>query len=223
MANSSIARPSLLKTQASQLGTTHRYRHIGQKLRDNDGLVFIVKFLVLFLLFFYFNLAFISITSKKDIPLFRFIDLHFNYIGWIRNSLLAVTNFVCNLIGMGTFRRGDFQIRLSDSHKGIRMVYSCIGFGIMSFWAAFVFANDRGNLKTKAIWLVGGIAMIWALNCARMIILLYAIKKSLPFYGHFGQHALFNFASYTMIFLLMWQYLSTVRKALHIKNALVHP
>ncbi len=169
----------------------------------NEGFLFIVKFLSLFLIFYYFNLFFISITARRSNAFTLFLKLHLDYIDWLRFSVLKVSEIVCGLIGIKCHMQGDFIISLNSKLGGLRMVYRCIGYGIMSFWAAFIIANNI-RLINKIAWTVTGWIIIWIINCFRVVILLFAIQNRWPISRFLDHHTLFNIFSYCLIFLLIY-------------------
>jgi exosortase/archaeosortase family protein len=86
---------------------------------------------------------------------------------------------------------------------GIHLVYSCIGYGVMSFWAAFIFAN-KGTWIKKLKWIIGGCLVIWCINVVRISLLLLAINKNWPMPFHLDHHTLFTVAAYIAIFILIY-------------------
>ena len=174
-----------------------------ESICKNEGFLFIVKFLSLFILLFYFNLFFISITARRSNALYLFLKLHFDYIDWLRYSLLKMSMFTCQLIGIKCFMQNEFVLRLNDHSGGIRMVYKCVGYGVMSFWAAFVLANNTSLLK-KSIWLILGWIIIWIINCLRVTLLLVTIQNHWPINRFLDHHTLFNIFSYCLIFVLIY-------------------
>jgi len=131
-----------------------------------------------------------------------FVHNHLNYIGWLRFALLHSSKIVLTFLGYNVFVENMYIIRMHGG-LGVRIVYSCIGFGIMSFWIAFIFAN-AGSWVKKTKWILGGLLLIWCINVARISLLLVAINKQWQPVLHFDHHTLFNIATYSAIFIMIY-------------------
>ena len=175
------------------------------QLFRNEGFRFIIKFLLLLALLYYSNLFFISITAKGGNAFYIFLKQDLDYIDWLRYSILHVSKVIANFLGIPSKVESEYIIRLTESKKGLRMVYKCVGYGVMSFWGAFVLAN-KDSLFKKLSWLLIGWVSIWAINCMRVILLLTALKNNWPISPYFDHHTLFNIAAYGFIFLLIYVY-----------------
>ena len=155
---------------------------------------FVVVFLLLFAVFFYFNIFFFSITSY-GIHYNAFIDEHLNYIRLLRHMLLDISAQIVNWFGY-TAITNDLEL-LVVGHGTIQVVYSCLGLGIMSFFAAFVIAYPK-DLKAKLIFLFGGILGIQTLNILRFVLLaiFWDKKRGDMILDH---HTIFNIIIYVII------------------------
>ncbi|MEP6584756.1 MAG: hypothetical protein ABJA90_10835, partial [Ginsengibacter sp.] len=81
----------------------------------------------------------------------------------------------------------------------------CVGYGVYSFWTAFVIANSGKFLK-KVIWIIGGLLALWLVNVIRISLFLVAINKGWPMPLGIDHHTWFTIAAYLLIFLLIWLY-----------------
>lgn len=169
-------------------------------LIKNPGFVFIVKFLVLFLGLHYFNEFYIGITAPGGLYV-PFLDHHLNYVAWIRHSVLFGSKLLCGLFGYDTHIEGEYFLRSVTGH-GVRMVYSCIGLGIMSFWAGFVLAHAN-PWKKKLYWTLLGLVVIWIINCFRVAIILMATVNDRNINRFIEHHTFFNMIAYLFIFILI--------------------
>ena len=185
----------------------------------NEGFIFIVKFLGLFIILYYFNLFFISITFRRSNAFYMFLKLHLDYIDGLRFSILRVSEFICGIIGVKCHMESDFIIRLDSKLGGLKMVYRCIGYGVMSFWAAFVLAN-KARIINKIVWIVFGWLIIWIINCIRVIMLLSVLQHQWPISTFLDHHTLFNILSYILIFVLIYAFIKQEKdkKKLKIEN-----
>lgn len=173
----------------------------------NPGILFIGKFLFLFAFFYFFTYYYIGFVAPGGYYS-PYLHEYANYIDWLRSSILHGANILCHLFGLNTNVKAPFLLKITNG-PGVRMVYSCIGYGVMSFWAAFVIAND-GSIKKKLLWLFGGLLGIWIINCLRVALLLITLKKQGNINKFAEHHTMFNIAAYTLIFVLM--YFLTLKK-----------
>ena len=169
-----------------------------KKMHKGSPLRFLLMFLGLFLLFYYFNIFFFSITSHGShyIP---FFDEHLNYIRWFRHLLLHISKTILNWLGYNAISN-DYQLLVAG--RGIiAVVYSCLGLGIMSFFAAFVIAYPK-KLTPKLTFLFAGLVCIQLLNVLRFVLLsLFWNKQSTLIPDH---HTIFNIIIYFLITLSLY-------------------
>ncbi len=152
---------------------------------------FMVVFIILFLLFYYFNIWFFGVTNEGNhyIP---FLANHLNYIQGLRWLLLKGTASILSLFGY-TAITNDYDLLVSG-HGTIQLVYSCLGLGVISFFAAFVIAFPK---KHKVAFLLAGILGIEILNVIRFIVLeLFWDKSGKQIIDH---HTIFNIIIYIIV------------------------
>ena len=75
-----------------------------------------------------------------------FIAKYLDYVKWIRISLLEGSKWQLSLFDIDTYRTVDFRLRFPQG-RGVIMAYDCVGYGVMSFWIAFIFASTVPLLK----------------------------------------------------------------------------
>ncbi|HEX8332643.1 MAG TPA: hypothetical protein VF622_08465 [Segetibacter sp.] len=170
---------------------------------------FLLKFLILFALLYFFNVAFIGITSPGNFYL-PFLDKYLNYIDWLRSLILHVSNLISRVAGLNSMVEEPYLLGVKGG-PAVRMVYTCIGYGVMSLWAAFVIAYE-GSLKQKLLWLVMGCIFILIINCFRVSMLLIALANKWKVNKYIEHHDLYNIFSYLLIFLLIYLYTNRVEK-----------
>jgi exosortase/archaeosortase family protein len=166
----------------------------------NPGFRFIVKFLAFFLGLHYGNELFIGITAPGGLYV-PFFDDHLNYISWLRQSILWGAKMVSGIFGYEAYIDGPFHLR-SVTGPGVQMVYSCIGLGIMSFWAGFVLAHSI-HWKKKLLWTFIGLIMIWIVNCFRVSVILAATVNHWNASKYLDHHDMFNVIAYVLVFILI--------------------
>ena len=183
-----------------------------RSLLKSEGFLFIIKFLLLFALLYFFCIAHISITYRASNTFYVFLRDHLNYIDWLRYSALRTSKFFCQLIGVDSYIEDRIIIHVTNSPKKLHMGYDCIGYGVMSFWTAFIIAN-KTSLTKKIYWLIGGCFIIWIINCVRVAVLLTALKNNWPISKYLDHHTTFNIISYILILALIFTYIKFDRAA----------
>jgi exosortase/archaeosortase family protein len=175
----------------------------GQYLKPaNTGqlspLKFVFRFLALFLIFYYFNILFFGITNPGK-HYYPFLANHFNYIERLRWVLLSISAQILNWLGFLAIHNGTELLVAGKGTLGV--VYSCLGLGLMSFFAAFVIAYPK-KTKQKVIFLITGILTIQFLNILRFVLLaLFWNKNSNRIVDH---HTVFNIILYTIIMISLY-------------------
>lgn len=164
----------------------------------NPVIKFIATFIILFAVFYYFNILFFGITSPGN-HYSPFLAEHLNYIQTLRSLLLICSKQVLSWLGYAVITN---QYDLLVAGRGsIRLVYSCLGFGLISFLSAFVIAYPK-PLKAKIIFLITGIITIEFLNVLRFVLLaLFWNKKDNQIIDH---HTIFNITLYILIMISLY-------------------
>ncbi len=159
---------------------------------------FAVLFTVLFLLLYYFNIGFFSLTTPGR-HYHAFLAQHFNYIHWLRRILLHSSAALLN--GMGyTAITSEYQLLVAG--RGIiQLVYTCLGLGIMSFFTAFVLSYPKGG--AARYWFLGlGLLVIQLLNILRFVVLVLYWRSSNPNIP--DHHTIFNILIYALIMVSLY-------------------
>ena len=89
--------------------------------------------------------------------------------------------------------------------RGIYIAMDCVGYGVYSFWIAFVAANT-GGFWQKVKWICSGLLALWFINVLRITLFLVAINKGWPMPLGIDHHTWFTIAAYIMIFILILLY-----------------
>lgn len=168
---------------------------------DNNFTGFVVRFLVLFAIFYYGTLALIGIAAPGGYYS-PFVQHYFDYVSWIKISLMKGVSFLLNLFDISTTHEPGFIVRM-EHKRGVIIAYDCVGYGVYSFWAAFVLAIKTA-LKKKLFWLTGGIFLLWLINTLRISLFLVSINRGWAMPFNMDHHTLFNITAYTAILLMMW-------------------
>lgn len=169
---------------------------------QNKTLTFyLLKFFASFCILYFGTLAFIGLASKGGYYL-PFLDHYLNYISWLRYSLLYGVKILATVQGLELFNKNIYSIGIKNG-SGLHIVYSCLGYGIMSFWAAFIIANT-GKWKRKSKWMLTGFLLIWCINVLRLFLLLMSNNNKWKIPLNIDHHSLFNLTAYGCIFLLIF-------------------
>ena len=170
-------------------------------LKNRKFLLFTAKFLLLFALFYYGTIAVIGLASpgRYYSP---FIANYLDYVTWIKWSLLGASKFFLSLFGLPSYLEPGFIMR---GHNGnsVLLAMDCVGYGVYSFWAAYVIAGD-GTAGKKILWVAGGLLLLWMINVLRISGVLVAINNRWAMPLGIDHHTWFNIFAYTAIFILMY-------------------
>jgi exosortase/archaeosortase family protein len=169
---------------------------------NRSYLWFLVKFICLFVLFYYGTKFFIGASAPKGSYYIPFIAEYLDYISWMRSLLLHGAGWVAGLFGYETQFEDPFLIRVVEG-RGVFVAFSCVGYGVMSFWSAYVLAN-RWKFPDSLLWLVLGNLIIIIINVFRIGLFLVAINKQTRFPFGIDHHTWFNIVAYIAIFMLIY-------------------
>ncbi|SOD18594.1 exosortase Y [Pedobacter xixiisoli] len=168
---------------------------------------FIIWFIALFFILYGFNIAFIGVTAKGGLYI-PFLDEHLNYINWWRTFAIESTATVLRWFNYIVYTN-DYQLRVIG-RSGFTMVYSCLGYGVMSVFIAFVLTFP-GKIKARYGFLFLGLVIIQLLNTIRLVLLsLYWNRR--PKYLTIDHHDLFNIIVYAVLIILVYIWLKQVSK-----------
>ncbi len=168
------------------------------------------KLLLLYFIFDYGTTLFIGVTGTGGRYYSYTLDHYFNYVSWLRNIILHGSNSMMHLLRFDTTIVSEYLIGIKHG-AAVQLVYSCLGYGVLSFWAAFIIAN-KGTLKFKAIWLCFGFFVIIFSNIVRVCILL--ISKQQKWYKpfEFDHHTTYNIIAYLLVLMLMFFFLKVLKQ-----------
>ena len=172
-------------------------------LKDRSFISFTVKLLLIFAVCYFGSLAVIGLSAPGDYYS-PFIDKYLDYITWITNALMKGTEVLLSIFGIDTYRAPGFIIRIVDG-RGVQIAYDCVGYGVLSFWTAFVLATSN-PIKRKILWLVGGLFFLWLINVIRITLFLLAVNRGWAMPLGVDHHTWFNIAAYTAIFAMIYFY-----------------
>ncbi len=178
-----------------------------QKNNTKTAIIYVLKFAGVFCLCYYGALAIAGLSAPGKYYS-SIVDRYFDFVSILRKSLLYGTKWLVSLFGYNTYFANEYILRIVNG-SGIKMVYSCLGLGVMSFWVAFVAANKQTSLK-KWQWMLGGLLSLWLINVIRISLLLISENGNwkIPWFDH---HTWFNIFAYFMIAILIYCYDKSVK------------
>ncbi|NOW98785.1 exosortase Y [Mucilaginibacter sp. SG564] len=196
----------IIDVKIDEILSSNKKRSAGDQI---SPIKFALKFIILFLLFYYFNILFLGLTSHGN-HYNAFLATYLNYIQALRSLLLSGSAFVLRVMGFDVIHN---QLDLLVAGKGsIRLAYDCLGLGVMSFFSAFVIAYPK-QLKSKLLFLILGLFGIQFLNIIRFVLLaLFWSKKT---NGIFDHHTIFNIVIYLLILISLYFW---VKREPRVKN-----
>ncbi len=174
-----------------------------KKYLSNGYAIYLLKFSGLFSLFYFGTLAIIGLSTKEN-SYSPFVANYLDYVTPLRSVILHGAGRLLQWSGHQIAWIDDRTIGFPGG-ESIRMVYSCVGYGVLSFWAAFVLANTGSGGK-KAAWIMGGTLALCGINILRVYLMVIAINKGQKPPLGLDHHTWFNIAAYLLIFLMIGLY-----------------
>lgn len=170
---------------------------------------YILKFLGIFCLLYFGTLAVIGMAAPGGRYYIPFIAHHLDYVSWLKISLIKGAGFLLGIFGIATQPEPGFILRVPEG-RGVIIAMSCVGYGVYSFWIAFVVAN-KGKFLKKTLWVLGGLLGLWLINTIRIALFLLAINKGWPMPLGIDHHTWFTIFAYLLIFILIFFYDRSLR------------
>jgi exosortase/archaeosortase family protein len=172
-------------------------------LRNKNLWIYFIKFAGVFCILYFGTLAVIGFSAPGGVYS-PFVAKYFDYVSGIKISLIGAAGFILSVFGIQTHTEPGFLIRINGG-RGVIIAMNCVGYGVYSFWIAFVAANS-GKFWKKFRWIVSGVLALWLINVIRITLFLVAINKGWPMPLGINHHTWFNIVAYLMIFILIWLY-----------------
>lgn len=164
-------------------------------------LKFLLTFVGLFLFLYFGTIAWIGIAApgKFYSP---FVEKYLDYVSWIKHSLMFGTKYLLGFFGFDIIAQPDFRVRVAGG-RAVLIAMDCVGYGVYSFWVAYIVANP-GKWLYKFYWVVGGVLLLWFINVVRISLFLLAVNKGWPMPFGIDHHTWFNIFAYLAIFAMMY-------------------
>jgi exosortase/archaeosortase family protein len=140
---------------------------------------------------------------------YSFVAENLDYVNGIKRSIIAAVGWLLGIFGFETKTEPRFLIRILNK-KGVIIAMDCVGYGVYSFWIAYIAANT-GRLLKKIIWIIGGLLLLWLINVFRISLFLITINKNQRMPLGIDHHTWFNIAAYLAIFIMMYFFERSLR------------
>lgn len=171
---------------------------------------YLIRFSLLFI-FLYFSFPFYrGITGEGGMIYSSFVAKYLNLITGLTSLLTNAAKTILQALDYTVSQKNYHTLRIMNS-RGISVNPSCLGWGVMSFWAAFVIA-DSTSFFFKIKWLIIGLVSILLLNIVRIVLIALANHLHWNFITTLDPHQTFNFFSYCLLFILILIYLKIQKK-----------
>ncbi len=171
-----------------------------------------LRFIFLFLLLYWGTFIVIGLAAPGGLY-FPFVQKYLDYVTWLRLSLLHGSKYFLSLFGYFSHLEPDFTLRLNGGNH-IIIAYDCAGYGVLSFWIAYILSSPIPKLYQRLCWLITGCFMLWFINCLR--ISLYLLSRNgiagIPF--KMEHHLFYNIVSYLFIGILIFSHEYFLRNSL---------
>jgi len=173
-----------------------------KKQADKKAIKFIVMLFVLYIIFSQGNIFMNSVMSPTGRYYNAYIAEHFDYIQGLKNALIVPAVWIIKLFGFYAIHNEQDVMVVAGPY--LRINYSCLGLGVMSFLAAFVLAFPASRKETLKMLIIG-IISIYLLNVCRIagLGLLFGTFHSQRNYFEY-HHEIFNVIVYIIIFIMLY-------------------
>ncbi|MCX2431371.1 MULTISPECIES: exosortase Y [unclassified Pedobacter] len=173
-----------------------------KKAANKKAIQFIITLFVLYIFFSQGNLFMFSVMTPTGRYYNPYIAEHFDYIQGLKTALINPAVWIIKLFGFYAIHNEMDVLIINGPY--LRINYSCLGLGVMSFLTAFVLAYPASWKATfKMLFL--GIITIYILNILRIagLGLLFGLFQSQRNYFEY-HHEIFNVIVYIIIFVMLY-------------------
>ena len=181
-----------------------------KKEANKKAIKFVVALLVLYILFSQGNLFMNSVMTPGSRFYNAYIADHFDYIQGLKTALIVPAVWIIKAFGFYAIHNEMDVMVVSGPY--LRVNYSCLGLGVMSFLAAFVLAFPATWKSTFKMLVIGFIA-IYVLNVLRIAglgVLLGFFKSQRNNFTY--HHEIFNIIVYICIFTMLYFWIKRSNK-----------
>ena len=181
-----------------------------KKEANKKAIKFVFALFILYILFSQGNLFMNSVMSPGSRFYNVYIADHFDYIQGLKTALIVPAVWIIKAFGFYAIHNEMDVMVVSGPY--LRVNYSCLGLGVMSFLAAFVLAFPAPWKSTFKMLVIGFIA-IYVLNVLRIAglgVLLGFFKSQRNNFTY--HHEIFNIIVYICIFAMLYFWIKKSNK-----------
>ena len=171
---------------------------------------FFIRFFACFFILYLFFPFYRGVIGPGGKIYSSYLESHFNIITSFTRLLTSSAKLFLEAAGYDIYQKNYNSLRIGYS-KGVHVNPSCLGWAVMSFWVAFVFANT-GSVKHKVKWMLTGLVSIILLNITRIALITVANHLRWAPLTSLDHHTTFNLASYVCIIILIMRYIRIQKK-----------
>ncbi|WP_162799963.1 exosortase Y [Pedobacter jeongneungensis] len=184
-----------------------------KKQANKKAIKFVVALFILYIVFSQGNLFMNSVMTPGSRFYNPYISQHLDYIQGLKSALIVPAVWIIKAFGFyAIYNEMDVMV---VSGPYLRVNYSCLGLGVMSFLAAFVLAFPA-SWKSTFKMLVIGLITIYVLNVFRIAglgVLLGFFKSQRNNFTY--HHEVFNIIVYICVFTMLYFW---IKKAINQPN-----
>lgn len=170
----------------------------------------VLTFLLTFAVLYYSFIAYIGIISPGGRGYSPFLDHYLNVPAWLTYVICTSAKTLLQVLGYDAYQKAPNNVSIHGA-RGVNIIWACIGYGVMSFWVAFVAAHKAG-WKYKTKWIATGVLSIVAINIIRIASIPLAFYYHWKRYTDIEMHFLFNVVSYIFISALVLLFINRYNK-----------
>jgi exosortase/archaeosortase family protein len=181
-----------------------------KKEANKKAIKFVVALFILYILFSQGNLFMNSVMNPGSRFYNAYIADHFDYIQGLKTALIVPAVWIIKAFGFYAIHNEMDVMVVAGPY--LRVNYSCLGLGVMSFLAAFVLAFPAPWKSTFKMLVIGFIA-IYVLNVLRIAglgVLLGFFKSQRNNFTY--HHEIFNIIVYICIFAMLYFWIKKSNK-----------
>ena len=171
----------------------------------------ILRFLFVFFILKLCLNAYIGILSPGGKAYSPFLQQYANVPAWFTYFICKCAKGLLQVMGYSVYQKALNNITIRGS-RGINIIWACLGFGVMSFWTAFITAHTA-TWKYRLKWIMIGIFLITGINIIRIALIALGFHYNWKAFNAIEPHFAFNVVSYIAIFILTGWFIIKYKKA----------
>ena len=157
----------------------------------------VLFFLIIFAALYYSFIAYIGIVSPGGKGYSPFLNHYLNIPAWLTYFMCTSAKTLLQFGGYDVYQKAPNNVSIHGS-LGVNIIWACLGYGVMSFWVAFIAAH-KARWLYKIKWIGIGIASIVVINIIRIASIPLAFHYNWKRYTAIEVHFLFNVVCYILI------------------------